>query len=112
MVFQYGRGLAAGDSLGKNGWGWANLDDTQSWRVVLDNMASLGDWEISTFAYYQKDKTTAGGRKTPKAGAHQLGGGDSPVPADHQNFAMQYELGYEYLDDKTTKAWTAKAKAA
>ncbi|MGM1330712.1 carbohydrate porin, partial [Klebsiella michiganensis] len=32
VVFQYGRGLAAGDSLGKNGWGWANLDDTQSWR--------------------------------------------------------------------------------
>ncbi|WP_036817142.1 carbohydrate porin, partial [Photobacterium sanctipauli] len=36
FVFQYGEGLAAGDSLGKNGWGWANLDDTRSWRGALD----------------------------------------------------------------------------
>ena len=53
---QYGKGLAAGDSLGKNGWGWANLENTQSWRVVLDSVASMGDLEISTFAFWQKDK--------------------------------------------------------
>ncbi|MGQ7191929.1 carbohydrate porin, partial [Escherichia sp. HC-CC] len=47
---------AAADSLGKNGWGWANLEDTQSWRIVLDNLASMGDLEVSTFAFYQKDK--------------------------------------------------------
>lgn len=30
LALQYGKGLAAGDSLGKNGWGWANLENTQS----------------------------------------------------------------------------------
>ncbi|MDM7143654.1 ethanolamine ammonia-lyase subunit EutB, partial [Klebsiella pneumoniae] len=29
---------------------------TQSWRVVLDSVASMGDLEISTFAFWQKDK--------------------------------------------------------
>ena len=28
-----------------------------------------------------------------------------------KNFAMQYELGYEYLDDKTTWERTVKEKA-
>lgn len=56
LALQYGKGLAAGDSLGKNGWGWANLENTQSWRVVLDSVASMGDLEISTFAFWQKDK--------------------------------------------------------
>ncbi|MBX4373115.1 carbohydrate porin, partial [Mycobacterium tuberculosis] len=45
LALQYGKGLAAGDSLGKNGWGWANLENTQSWRVVLDSVASMGDLE-------------------------------------------------------------------
>ncbi|MBM6532763.1 carbohydrate porin, partial [Klebsiella pneumoniae] len=30
IALLYWKGLAAGDSLGKNGWGWANLENTQS----------------------------------------------------------------------------------
>jgi sucrose porin len=110
VVFQYGRGLAAGDSLGKNGWGWANLDDTQSWRVVLDSVASMGDWKSPPSPTGRKIKTTAGGRKMPKAGDAPVGGGIRPYHQITKNFAMQYELGYEYLDDKNYKGVDGKGK--
>ncbi|WP_058911487.1 maltoporin [Entomohabitans teleogrylli] len=111
IALQYGRGLAAGDSLGKNGWGWANLNNTQSWRVVLDGMASLGEWEISTFAFYQQDKNyrwwssdkDGWGRKSWVAGVR-------PYQQITKNFAMQYELGYEYLDDDNYKGVNGKGK--
>ncbi len=43
LALQYGKGLAAGDSLGKNGWGWANWKTPSPRRVVLDSVASMGD---------------------------------------------------------------------
>lgn len=105
FVAQLGKGLAAGDSLGKNGWGWSNLDDTQSWRLVLDGLASLGNgWDVSTFAFYQKDKSyrwwtgdqDGWGRSMWVAGVR-------PMQQITRNFAMQYEVGYEYLDDDNYK---------
>ncbi len=102
-VFQYGEGLAAGDSLGKNGWGWANRDETRSWRAVLDGLASFGDIEVSTFAYYQADKdyhdNKWDGRKND---VNRWAIGARPFHQIARNFAMQYELGYEYYDNTTT----------
>lgn len=104
-VFQYGNGLAAGDSLGKNGWGFANSKGTKSSRFVLDGMASLGKVDISTFAFYQNDKDYK-----PWANAAEGTGNDRnlwaiglrPLHQITRNFAMQYEAGYEYLDVKGT----------
>lgn len=31
FVLQYGKGLVVGDLLGKNGWGWVNLENIQFW---------------------------------------------------------------------------------
>ncbi|WP_174848223.1 maltoporin [Yersinia artesiana] len=111
FVVQYGRGLAAGDSLGKNGWGWANLEDTQSWRVVLDGMASLGEWDISTFAYYQKDKNYRWWSSDEKGwGRTSWVAGVRPYQQITKHFAMQYEVGYEYLDDDNYKGVDGKGK--
>jgi sucrose porin len=105
IVFQYGTGLAAGDSLGKNGWGFANSEDTTSSRVVFDGVVNLSqNWEVSTFAFYQMDEeyspwsdwsqvTTQGYDRN----AYAIG-----VRPHHQittNFAMQYELGYENVSE-------------
>jgi sucrose porin len=105
VVFQYGTGLAAGDSLGKNGWGFANSEDTTSSRVVFDGVVNLSqNWEVSTFAFYQMDEeyspwsdwsqvTTQGYDRN----AYAIG-----VRPHHQittNFAMQYELGYENVSE-------------
>lgn len=74
FVAQYGRGLAAGNSLGKNGWGWANLDDTQSWRLVLDGLATLGNgWEVRPSPSTRRTKITVGGLMITTVGAAQVG---------------------------------------
>lgn len=112
-VFQYGEGLAAGNSLGKNGWGFANSDGTKSWRFVLDGMASLGKVDVSTFAFYQDDKDYK-----PWANAAEGTGNDRnlwaigfrPLHQITSNFAMQYEAGYEYLDVKDTDVKGGMAK--
>ena len=99
-VFQYGKGLASGDSLGKNGWGWANLENNDSYRLVLDGMYSVAGLDIATFAYYQQDtdyrawtgKDTGWKRKLWAAGVR-------PYQQIAKYFAMQYELGYEYYDE-------------
>lgn len=111
VAVQYGRGLGAGNSLGKNGWGWANLDDTQSWRVVLDGIASLGNWDISTFAFYQKDKNYRWWTSSDEGwGRSSWVAGVRPYQQITKNFAMQYELGYEYLDDDNYKGVGGKTK--
>ncbi len=101
FVVQYGQGLAAGDSLGKNGWGWANLDDTTSYRLVLDGLANVSGWDISTFAFYQQDSdfrwwsgASEGWDRT------RMAVGVRPYQQLSDHFAMQYEIGYEYLDDE------------
>ncbi len=72
LALQYGKGLAAGDSLGKTaGAGPTRKHPVR--RVVLDSVASMGDPEISTFAFWQKDKTTAGGQKMKMAGDARCG---------------------------------------
>lgn len=111
LALQYGKGLAAGDSLGKNGWGWANLENTQSWRVVLDSVASMGDLEISTFAFWQKDKNYRWWTEDDNGwGRSMWVAGIRPYHQITRNFAMQYELGYEYLDDKNYKGVNGKGK--
>jgi len=111
IAFQYGKGLAAADSLGKNGWGWANLEDTQSWRVVLDSMANLGDVEVSTFAFYQKDKNYRWWTNDDDGwGRSMWVAGIRPYHQITKNFAMQYEVGYEYLDDKNYMGVNGKGK--
>lgn len=112
FVVQYGRGLAAGDSLGKNGWGWANLDDTQSWRLILDGLAALDNgWEVSTFAYYQQDKNYRWWSSDSEGwGRTSWVAGVRPYQQITKNFAMQYEVGYEYLDDKNYKGVEGKGK--
>ena len=111
LVMQYGRGLGAGDSLGKNGWGWANLDDTQSWRVILDSMASVNNVDISTFAYYQKDKNYRWWSSDADGwGRTRWVAGVRPYHQITKNFAMQYEVGYEYLDDENYKGVNGKGK--
>lgn len=113
-VFQYGTGLAAGDSLGKNGWGFANSSGTKSWRGVLDGMASLGKVDVATFAFYQSDSDYA-----PWTNAVEGAGNDRDLWAvgfrpQHQitaNFAMQYELGYEYMNVKGTDVKGGMTKA-
>jgi sucrose porin len=104
-VAQLGKGLAAGDSLGKNGWGWSNLDDTKSWRLVLDGLASLGNgWDVSTFAFYQKDKNYRWWTGDMEGwGRSMWVAGVRPQQQITKNFAMQYEVGYEYLDDDNFK---------
>lgn len=99
-TFQYGQGLASGDSLGKNGWGWANLKDTKSYRLALDGMYSVAGLDIATFAFYQSDtnyrnwtgKDTGWDRKLYAIGVR-------PYHQITKNFAFQYELGYEYYDE-------------
>ncbi|MDV7105111.1 carbohydrate porin [Vibrio sp. TH_r3] len=104
IVAQYGQGLAAGDSLGKNGWGFANHEDTKSTRIVFDGLANVADnWEVSTFAFYQTDSdynpwtdwssSTGSDRDIWAAGVR-------PHNQITDNFAMQYEVGYEYIDEK------------
>jgi len=113
-TIQYGTGLAAGDSLGKNGWGWANSSGTESWRVVFDGMASMGAFDISTFAFYQADTDYA-----PWSGVAEGKGDDvnrfaigvRPFHQIAQNFAMQYELGYEHIDNTSTNEAGGMVKA-
>ncbi|WP_262021723.1 carbohydrate porin [Vibrio quintilis] len=104
ITVQYGEGLAAGDSLGKNGWGYANVKDAKSTRVVFDGVANLNDsWELSTFAFYQKDSdynpwdsystgTTGIDRDIYSIGVR-------PHNQITKNFAMQYEFGYEHVNE-------------
>lgn len=111
FVVQYGRGLAAGDSLGKNGWGWANLEDTASWRMILDAVAAMGSWDISTFAYVQKDKNYRWWSSDKNGwGRTSWVAGIRPYQQITKNFAMQYELGYEYLDDENYNGINGKGK--
>jgi len=97
---QYGQGLAAGNSLGKNGWGWANLQDTKSIRVTFDGMYSIAGLDVATFAFYQADrdfrdwtgKATGWDRSLYAVGVR-------PYQQLAKYVAMQYELGYEYYDE-------------
>ncbi|MFQ7389069.1 MAG: carbohydrate porin [Escherichia sp.] len=108
VVFQHGRGLAAETRWVKTvGAGQTStIPNHGAWCWIT---WPLGDWEISTFAYYQKDKTTAGGRKTPKAGAHQLGVGSART-SKSPKLRHAVRAGYEYLDDKNYKGVDGKGK--
>lgn len=113
-VFQYGEGLAGGDSLGKNGWGYANSEGTQSWRFVLDGMASFGSVDVSTFAFYQQNKDYAPWTNAAEGEGEDVDKfaiGVRPFHQISQNFAMQYELGYEHLDNKDTDQTGGLVKA-
>lgn len=108
ITVQYGKGMAAGDSLGKNGWGFGNSDDTQSGRIVFDALANVNEtWDISTFAFYQMDSdynpwsdwsdpTNSGYDRNLWAV------GVRPYQQIAKYFAMQYEVGYEYIDEDRT----------
>jgi len=105
ITMQYGEGLAAGDSLGKNGWGFGNVKDAKSTRVVFDGLANVSDsWFLSTFAFYQKDSdynpwnTYSTGTTGIDRDIYSIG-----VRPQHQitkNFAMQYEFGYEHVKEE------------
>jgi len=101
VVLQHGEGMAAGDSLGKNGWGFANSEDTKSTRIVFDGLVNLADnVEMSTFAFYQTDSDYAPwsdwSQPTTKGYDREIYAiGVRPHHQITTNFAMQYELGYE-----------------
>jgi sucrose porin len=101
IAYQYGKGLASGDTLGKNGWGWANLDETQSHRIVFDGVVNAADnVEVSTFAYAQKDTDFREWSGSAQGWDRELYAiGFRPHHQIIENFAMQYELGYEYRDE-------------
>ncbi|MBN7277862.1 carbohydrate porin [Vibrio cholerae] len=101
ITAQYGEGLVAGDSLGKNGWGFGNAKDAKSARIVFDGLANLSEsWELSTFAFYQSDSDYAPWAGT-KTGADRdiYAIGVRPHNQITKNFAMQYELGYEHIKE-------------
>ncbi|PNH96505.1 carbohydrate porin [Vibrio diazotrophicus] len=101
ITAQYGEGLAAGDSVGKNGWGFGNAKDAKSARIVFDGLANLSEsWELSTFAFYQSDSDYAPWAGT-KTGADRdiYAIGVRPHNQITKNFAMQYELGYEHIKE-------------
>ncbi|EKN5084950.1 carbohydrate porin, partial [Yersinia enterocolitica] len=82
-----------------------------SWRVVLDGVASLGEWDIATFAYYQKDKNYRWWSSDEKGwGRTSWVAGVRPYQQITKHFAMQYEVGYEYLDDDNYKGVDGKGK--
>ena len=105
IVVQHGEGLAAGDSLGKNGWGFANSEDTKSSRIVFDGLANVSDnWEVSTFAFYQTDSDYSpwsdwSNNATEGNDRDIWAIGFRPHNQISENFAMQYEVGYEYIDE-------------
>ncbi|KAA8597723.1 carbohydrate porin [Vibrio sp. 10N.286.52.C3] len=105
MTLQYGEGLAAGDSLGKNGWGFANSEDTKSSRVVFDGVVNLSEsWELSTFAFYQTDSDYApwsdwSNAATKGYDRDVFAIGVRPHNQITKNFAMQYEIGYENVSE-------------
>ncbi|NLS14877.1 carbohydrate porin [Vibrio sp. SM6] len=110
-TLQYGKGLAAGDSLGKNGWGFANSEDTKSGRIVFDGVVNLSSsWEMSTFAFYQKDTDFNAwadwSNPTTKGYDRDLYAvGLRPFNQITPNFAMQYELSYQNIkEDKADGA--------
>ncbi|EJR0948775.1 carbohydrate porin [Vibrio alginolyticus] len=106
ITLQHGEGMAAGDSLGKNGWGFANSEDTKSTRIVFDGLVNLSDnWEMSTFAFYQTDSDYAPwsdwSNPTTKGYDRDIYAiGVRPYHQISKNFAMQYELGYENANEK------------
>lgn len=73
LALQYGKGLAAGDSLGKNGWGWANLENTQSGEWCWIAWPRWAIWRSRPSLSGRKIKTTAGGRKMKMAGDARCG---------------------------------------
>jgi sucrose porin len=105
-VMQYGTGMAAGDSLGKNGWGFANSEDTTSTRLVFDGLANITkSLELSTFAFYQTDEDYSpwSDWSSPTTRGYDRDIFAIGVRPHHQitkNFAMQYELGYENVSEK------------
>lgn len=101
ITYQFGEGLAAGNSLGKNGWGWANLKETESHRIVFDGLWNAApNWEVSTFAFYQTDSDFREWSGASKGWDRDLWAvGVRPHHQITRNFAMQYEVGYEYRDE-------------
>lgn len=102
ITVQYGEGMAAGDSLGKNGWGYGNYEDTKSTRIIFDGLANLSEsWEVSTFAFYQNDSDYSSWDWNPTSGIDRdlYAIGVRPHNQITKNFAMQYEIGYEYLKE-------------
>ncbi|MDE1515476.1 MULTISPECIES: carbohydrate porin [Vibrio] len=103
ITAQYGEGMAAGDSLGKNGWGYGNAKDAKSARIVFDGLANLNEsWEVSTFAFYQNDSDFAPWAGTVTGIDRDIFAiGVRPHNQITKNFAMQYELGYEHVKEDT-----------
>ncbi|HCQ3754895.1 TPA: carbohydrate porin, partial [Escherichia coli] len=57
---QYGVGIGAGDHLGRNGYGYQNLNDQRSWRISTSGIAMLGKVNVQPFMLYQHDDNYRG----------------------------------------------------
>lgn len=98
---QYGKGILAGDRFGRNGWGYANLDDTTSWRLSASGVAQLGKVDFQTVIVYQRDENYRGWSQDQSGWNRDFFiAGIRPMHQITTNFAMQYEVGYEYMNDE------------
>lgn len=98
---QYGKGVGAGDRLGRNGWGYANLEDTKSWRLSAAGVAQMGKVEFQTFIMYQKDTNYRNWSDSAEGWDRSyFTAGIRPIHQITRNFSMQYQIGYEYLNDE------------
>ncbi|WP_036820460.1 carbohydrate porin, partial [Photobacterium sanctipauli] len=62
---------------------------------------SKGNWDFATFAFYQSDENYRWWSSDNNGWERSSwAAGIRPYHQITKNFAMQYELGYEYLDDE------------
>jgi sucrose porin len=113
VVFQYGRGLAAGTRWVKTaGAGQTStIPSPGAWCWITWPRSATGKSPRSPTI--RKTKTTAGGRKTPKAGDAPAGWrGFARTSRSPKTSPCSTSWATNISTIKTTKAWTAKAKAA
>lgn len=90
-VAQYANGVSAA-FLGRNGDTNQSNKDGQNYRFFVDSLAKVGDWDINTVAVYQqKNDVDFDGSKNTwwTIGAR-------PSYYVTENFAMQFEAGYNW----------------
>lgn len=90
-VAQYANGVSAA-FLGRSGDTNQSNKDGQNYRLFIDSMAKVGNWDINTVAaFQQKDDVDFDGSKNTwwTVGAR-------PSYYVTENFAMQFEAGYNW----------------